>query len=98
MKKSVLVLSALIACVGMVFMGCANAAEGDSSTSSSNSANVTTKNQTAATNLYANSSVKGFDIAVWGSWATVTAPIAEVTNGSDGGIRMTSIARPDDGT
>lgn len=42
MKKSVLILSALIACVGMFFMGCANAAEGDSSTSSSNNSSVIT--------------------------------------------------------
>lgn len=46
--------------------------------------------------LYANA--EGFDIAVWGSWNTKSAPIAAVTDGSDGGVRLTSIDRPDTGT
>lgn len=41
---------------------------------------------------------EGYDIAVWGSWQTVTAPIASVSDGADGGVRLTSIERPDDGT
>jgi hypothetical protein len=46
--------------------------------------------------LYKNAS--GFDISVWGSWQTTTAPIASVTDGADGGVRLTSIDRPDAGT
>lgn len=50
----------------------------------------------AASTLYAKA--EGFDIAVWGSWQTTSAPIADVSDGSDGGVRITSIERPDAGT
>ena len=49
-----------------------------------------------ATGLYAKAD--GFDIAPWGSWKTDTDPIAEVSNGADGGVRLTSIPRSDEGT
>lgn len=49
-----------------------------------------------ASGLYAKA--EGFEISVWGSWQTTSAPIAEVSNGADGGVRLTSIERPDAGT
>ena len=49
-----------------------------------------------ANGLYANAD--GFDIAVWGSWQTTSALIASVSDGADGGVRLTSIDRPDAGS
>lgn len=49
-----------------------------------------------ATDLYVN--CEGFDIAPWDNWDSSNHILAEVTNGADGGIRLTDLARNDTGT
>ncbi len=102
MKKINLLKLVLMTAFSVVFMaGCQNDATVDDGTNIRDYSKIETGNDEnngaiSGNSLY--SHAEGFDIAVWGSWQTTSAPIAEVTNGSDGGVRLTSIDRPDAGT
>jgi len=106
MKKTNLIKSILmVACCVFFMAGCQNNAVADDGTDIRDYSKIDTGSDDSGSGggggaggngLYAHAD--GFDIAVWGSWQTKSAPIAEVTNGSDGGVRLTSISRPDDGT
>ncbi len=92
MKKIVTLITACsLLFAAAMFSGCAADASADTGGGDDDNGGSST-----ATDLYVN--CDGFDIAPWDNWDSSGNILATVTNGSDGGIRLTNNERNDTGT